>query len=588
MKKSPATGKSLIASVGILFLFFTGLALAISNEFLFSYLEDSRHVSPFLRIVAGFFFLLLLGILLVQGIRLLSALRRKEVAIQYRLRLVFFFVLIAVLASLPTVILTANILRNSFDVWFVRDTNASLAFGLDMALDNYRIRHENLQGFARSATARDLAMGCIRNPKTGWERMQAVNRLIDGVRIISSEGDVILQAGDGELIVDLPRARVLSGGQVQKMQTGRKAFLAAGQPWDEGAGNVGVVVFMTRLPEGFDRNADLLSRTELKLRQYRDFGLSFPLYAFAAYLLLVFPLLILAVLVGLHVSDLLIGPLVQMDESVKRVRSGDFRTRLLARPGDVMAPFITSFNSMVEELEDSRHMIQQAERVQTWQDIAQRLAHEIKNPLTPIRLSAERILRKYRNGSPDLGKVIEENVDVIVHEVDGLASMLSEFRDFARLPLPSPSDVDLRDLLETAWGLYAGSVDVEMKMILPEGVHVHVDRGQLLQVFRNLFQNAIDAMAGHAGELVVQAFPLEKGGESQVRISMQDNGCGMDSQTLARIFDPYFTSKSHGTGLGLAICEKILLDHGGRIWAESQPDRGSCFFIDLRCRQVTE
>lgn len=584
MKKLPTSGKSLLSSVAILFVFFTGIALAISNEVIFSYLNESRRVSPLLQIIAGFFFALLAGILLVQLWRLFWALRRNEPAIRYKIKMVMFFSIIVFMATIPTILLTANILRRAFDVWFVQDTNDSLKNGLENTLEYYQLRLENLRNFSTAELGQSLAWQCVKNPEAGWERLQSVNPGIDALQVFEAGGKELVVLGDQKLRPGIEKVRSMAGGPIQKFHQGGNDFLAASQIVPVDGDRQVIMVFVSAMPRDFDQNAEKLSRIETKLSEYRDFGLSFPLFVFVSYLLFLVPLIILAILMGLYVADMLIGPLVQMDEAVQRVSNGDFRTRVLSRNSDAMAPFISSFNRMVEELESSRQVIQQAERIQTWQDIAQRLAHEIKNPLTPIKLSAERILKKHDAKSPDMDRILRESVGIIVHEVEGLSRMLAEFRDFARLPLPVPESINVRDLVTLVWGLYAHVRQVKFVIDMAPGLCIEADRGQMHQIFKNLFQNALDAMGEAGGELSVRAYQMEKGGQHFVRIQVQDTGCGMTPQVLAQIFDPYFTDKKGGTGLGLAICEKIILDHGGRIWAESQVGAGSSFFIDIKYR----
>jgi len=227
--------------------------------------------------------------------------------------------------------------------------------------------------------------------------------------------------------------------------------------------------------------------------------------------------------------------------------------------------------------------LKQSERLQTWQEIAQRMAHEIKNPLTPIKLSAERILRKYHQNSPDFGNILEESSVTIIQEVGAISKLLTEFRDFARLPQPRLEPLKLKELILHTWQIYAGVTKVALDVSdLSDEVTVRVDQGQFMQVFKNLFQNAIDAMALQtAGTIQVRAFSIDRMGSPLVRIQVRDEGNGIPSENLKDIFAPYFTTKKTGSGLGLAIVEKIILDHSGRIWAESQPGAGSSFFIDL-------
>ena len=237
---------------------------------------------------------------------------------------------------------------------------------------------------------------------------------------------------------------------------------------------------------------------------------------------------------------------------------------------------------MVSELERSRKEILQTEKVTAWQEIAQRMAHEIKNPLTPIRLSAERILRKYKNQQEDLGTALENGISAIIREVDNLTRLLAEFRDFAKVQPLELERVRLRELVEETVSVYDASypgTSMETEEV-PEEILIKVDRKQLGRVLGNLFKNAIEAMDGK-GTLFVRADLVMKGDLKYARIQIQDTGSGIEADHYGQVFNPYFTTKKKGTGLGLSIVERIIFDHGGEIWFESESGTGTTFFIDL-------
>ncbi|HTH13334.1 MAG TPA: ATP-binding protein, partial [Spirochaetia bacterium] len=211
-----------------------------------------------------------------------------------------------------------------------------------------------------------------------------------------------------------------------------------------------------------------------------------------------------------------------------------------------------------------------------------RLAHELRNPLTPIRLSAERILRRSQTDPAHLVEIVEPAVGAILTEVVRLDALLKEFAGFARLPAPQKTVVDLRPLVEDLVATYQAAHPGLLTSVegLPPSVRVVADPAQLEQVFTNLFKNAVEAMGGN-GRLTVLANLVKKGSASYCRVQIHDTGPGIPLELRDRIFQPYVTSKPEGTGLGLAIVERILFDHQGRVWFESQPGFGTTFFLDL-------
>jgi nitrogen fixation/metabolism regulation signal transduction histidine kinase len=237
---------------------------------------------------------------------------------------------------------------------------------------------------------------------------------------------------------------------------------------------------------------------------------------------------------------------------------------------------------MVAELEKSRLKIMQTEKVAAWQEIAQRLAHEIKNPLTPIKLSAQRLLKRFKENPDDFERVLDSAVGSIIREVDNLDNLLTEFRNFSRLPAPQRGPVLLKNLIREVVSTYRYTTDkiaINWEEV-PEDISLSLDRGQIKQVFANLIRNAIDAMP-KGGELIFRADLVKKGNTKYCRIQIEDTGEGIRKEDFNQVFNPYYTTKSHGTGLGLSIVERIIFDHKGQIWFESEPGIGTTFFIDL-------
>jgi nitrogen fixation/metabolism regulation signal transduction histidine kinase len=244
---------------------------------------------------------------------------------------------------------------------------------------------------------------------------------------------------------------------------------------------------------------------------------------------------------------------------------------------------------MISELESSRRKLVQAEKIETWKEIAQRLAHEIRNPLTPIKLSAQRILRRAETSSgSELKEVLEPAVAAIVREVDGLNKLLVEFREFTRLPDVRLQPVDARAVIDEVLSVYrnmSASISFECRY-QAERHEIMADRDQIRQAFANLIKNAIQAMP-QGGRLVVATDLVSKDQTDYLRVRIEDSGQGMDDEAREKAFQPYFTTKKEGSGLGLAIVERIVFDHNGRIWFETEKGRGTVFYVDIPARRGT-
>jgi nitrogen fixation/metabolism regulation signal transduction histidine kinase len=224
-----------------------------------------------------------------------------------------------------------------------------------------------------------------------------------------------------------------------------------------------------------------------------------------------------------------------------------------------------------------------AQRATAWAEVARRLAHEIKNPLTPIQLSAERLEMKLAERlAPDDAQALRRATGTIVNQVSALKAMVDDFRDYARLPAPAPSRLDLNTLVEEVLALYETSsvpIDKRLSASLPA---VWADSAQIRQVIHNLIQNAQDALesAKQRGAIPAIEVRTELAGD-KVRLAISDNGGGFPEELMARIFEPYVTTKPRGTGLGLAIVKKIVDENQGVLSIENRPSRGASVSVLL-------
>jgi two-component system nitrogen regulation sensor histidine kinase NtrY len=228
-------------------------------------------------------------------------------------------------------------------------------------------------------------------------------------------------------------------------------------------------------------------------------------------------------------------------------------------------------------LEDLTELIQ-AQKLATWNEAARRVAHEIKNPLTPIRLSAERLLKKYREGDPQLGQTLEDGVKTIVREVAAMKQMVDEFSRFARMPRPQPTEVDLEELMRETLQLYR---DVKPGLglawtVTSEARHARFDKEQLRGVLINLLDNAVEATPV-PGQVDVRAH----GHNGSVVLQVRDSGPGIPAEAKEKLFLPYYSTKGRGSGLGLAIVHRVVTDHGGTIRVEDNRPTGTVFTIEL-------
>ena len=284
-----------------------------------------------------------------------------------------------------------------------------------------------------------------------------------------------------------------------------------------------------------------------------------------------------ALAAGSAIAARVTRPLEAMREAAARVASGDLSARVGASASGEVGELVRAFDAMTEDLAVGRARLAQAERVAAWREVARRLAHEIKNPLTPIAMSVETLRDAQASSRPDFREIFDEGTRAIGEEVRRLKRIVDEFSRFARLPAPEPSPVPPEELVSTLWALFPPPDGLTVERDVPEGLpKVLADRDQVVQVLLNLVQNALDAMP-RGGVLRVSA--RNEGG--LVALAVSDTGVGIAPEDLARVFEPYFTRKKGGTGLGLSIARRIAEEHGGRLEARSMPGEGATFTLWL-------
>ncbi|GAB4542851.1 MAG: hypothetical protein Tsb0020_55020 [Haliangiales bacterium] len=302
--------------------------------------------------------------------------------------------------------------------------------------------------------------------------------------------------------------------------------------------------------------------------------------------------LLITVLLGVFVARRMTSDLDRLVEGAHAAARGDLDHRVDVRTRDEIGALAASFNQMLEELKTSKERLVMAERIAAWQEIARRLAHEIKNPLTPIQMAVETMRKTWRKKHPSFEEIFEESTATVLEESARLKRIVSEFAQFARMPKPALEACDLNDIITTCLSLYGGGEVAIERELAPALAPIRADRDQLQQVLINLLENARDALAdapdaladAPAPQITIRTAPGRRAGRADyVVLTVEDNGPGLPADIKDKLFTPYFTTKhAHGgTGLGLAIVHRIVSDHDGRIRAEDNPRGGARFVVEL-------
>jgi signal transduction histidine kinase len=246
---------------------------------------------------------------------------------------------------------------------------------------------------------------------------------------------------------------------------------------------------------------------------------------------------------------------------------------------DEIGMLVDEYNKMVNKVEENAAMLAQSERERAWREMARQVAHEIKNPLTPMKLNIQFLQQAMKNDKPNIKEITDKVASSIIEQINNLSYIASEFSNFATMPVARPEEIGLGELLNKAAELYLN--DSKIKVTInkpPEEIYVMADHSQMLRVFTNLLENAIQAIPDGKNGLIEVSLEKEDG---HALITVKDNGKGIPEHIAENIFQPYFTTKSSGTGLGLAMTRKIIEFWKGKIWFETLEDIGTTFFIRL-------
>ncbi len=307
----------------------------------------------------------------------------------------------------------------------------------------------------------------------------------------------------------------------------------------------------------------------------------------ALYLLI----LLVVVFIGMLLARRISSPIERLAEGTRRLSAGDLDYRIPSRSRDEFGDLVESFNRMTEDLRRSRERIVRAEKDAAWREMAKQVAHEIKNPLTPMRLSAQHILRAFRDRHEDFEEILSRGLDTIIRQTEALSRIAGEFSAFARLPVRRLGPVDAAALVREVAELYAGAENIEVVEEIEEVPPVRADRDELRRVLVNLAANAVEAMEEGGGVLTfrVRSAPAAEketereagSAEPRVEISVSDTGIGIPEEDLDRLFLPSFSTKTGGTGLGLAISKTVVESFGGGIAVSSFPGKGTTVTVRL-------
>ena len=305
------------------------------------------------------------------------------------------------------------------------------------------------------------------------------------------------------------------------------------------------------------------------------------IYAFTITLINIYLILILlAVLITVFIANGLTKPLVLLQKKFREIDLGKKNDPIIYKRMDEIGTLVNEYNRMLEELSRSAEVLAKSERETAWREMAKQIAHEIKNPLTPMKLSVQHLLRSYKENAPGWENQVDRMSHTIIDQIDALSAIASEFSNFARLPLPSNERINIVDKIKSIVDLYMedGHTKIVFDSHGNDELYVMADKEHLLRILTNLIKNAFQAIpADRKGLVLVETLNYS----SMVIIKVTDNGIGIPEDLQDKLFVPNFTTKSSGMGLGLAMVKNMVEGMGGFVRYITKPGEGSTFFIEL-------
>ena len=298
-------------------------------------------------------------------------------------------------------------------------------------------------------------------------------------------------------------------------------------------------------------------------------------------------LFMISIIVAVFISNQISRPLVLIQENIRKMQLGKRNNPIQYKRNDEIGSLVKEYNKKVDELSVSAELLARSERESAWREIAKQVAHEIKNPLTPMKLSIQHLKRAKGEGE-DYKKYVERVSDILMEQIDNLSNIVTEFSNFANIPTARNQVFLLAEQLEKIIALFETHEHIKVKFYSDEFAYIEVnaDREQLSRALINLLKNAIQAIPeGQEGKIDVNLSRRE----SMAIISISDNGTGIPEELREKLFSPSgFTTKSSGMGLGLAIVKKIVENFAGKIWFETTIGKGTTFFIEIPVYEAKE
>ncbi len=535
----------------------------------------------------NFFITTMMTIPIIAGIYLIVMSFRRSLNIStadipesIKKKITLSFVFIAVLSAMPIVIISSNYFNRSLSKMFSGRTMSALEKSVDLAHDSYyRIENEVTSELKTARFLFDNFM--LKTDPADLEKITATYRNSQ-LKIIffKTINDTIQITGNVQSSAHVDNYKLykfystsgLPGIRVDRIKIDGRDIVSGMFRYRD----LMVVVYLP-LPDEIKANEDLFLQARDDYRRIESQKEYFETGTGSFLMLISIVIVGIAYLISIYISGNIVRPVLELSSASKQIAMGNNKLHIEKRSEDEIGVLVDAFNSMAKQLDENQKFMFQKQKLEAWNEMARKLVHEIKNPLTPIRLSAERMRKLVKEGNPNMENAVITGSETIIIEVNSLLKLVSEFNNFARLPVKKAELSNLNTLIAESILLFNSYDNVEFVFNRDENLtDIPIDRGLVRQALNNIISNSIQAF--HENGIIIITTGLDDSDCYQV-VTVKDNGPGINAKDVEKIFEPGFTLKKTGTGLGLAIVEKIILEHDGKIYCRSVEGQGAEFTL---------
>ncbi|MFQ5708641.1 MAG: ATP-binding protein [bacterium] len=497
-----------------------------------------------------------------------------------RTKLVLAFLVITLLPVLPLFYLVEGLLQQSLEIGFNKKVESALEHAAKLSRDLYAVYKQETLRTAEALAGSKRVMLALQKRDGSLPELTEMRDApgIDKLALYDSHGRLVVaktrrpQQRFPQLFQThlRPLAQKNVAGFVEGVLDPK--FISVFAPVFAGRERLGFLVATRVVADEFTSASEQVVEVHQMFKTLDfvrdDLKRGFLLVFFVVYA----PIAAISVAVGYYFSRRITSSLLHLVKGTQKVAAGDWQYRLQASSRDEVGQLVDAFNQMIVTLKEKQDQVIALEKMAAWREIARILAHEIKNPLTPIQLTVQQMQDQYRGNDPEYKSLLKECSEIVSEEIESLRTLVREFSEFARMPKLNLAPGNLNELIEEVGKLFQSSeLQWTLEPTLPD---MNFDYEKMRRVLINLIQNGIDSMSGQTAAPVRVETRHQ---DNQVLLCVSDSGTGITEEMQAKIFEPYFSTKKSGMGLGLAIVKRIVEEHAGEITVESIVGQGTTF-----------